>query len=503
VNFIDSFLNSITMYRLLLYYLILLLVAALVLSLFGIIHYSPLAIIFSISFLLLVCWVTNKVFSIVFEAPTNFESVYITALILALIVAPAKDLNSTIFLFWIGVLAMSSKYILALNKKHIFNPAALAVFITAYTIGKSANWWVGTSSMVPFVLLGIFIVRKIRRFDLFFYFSIASLFTILGLSFLKGSSPIITLQKTFLDSPFLFFSFVMLTEPLTTPPTKMLQSIYGVIVGVLFSPQINIYGFVTTPEMALIVGNIYSYFVSPKLKDVLSLKEKIQVAPDIFDFVFSGNSKFNFIPGQYLEWTLSHKSPDSRGNRRYFTIASSPTEDNLRIGVKFYPKPSSFKRSLQAMDLNGKIVGGSLAGDFTLPKDPNKKLVFIAGGIGVTPFRSMIKYLIDTGQKRDIVLFYSNKFFSDIVYQQIFSLAEVLGIRTIYTLSELDKIPVNWSGGKGPVSEEMIKKEVPDFKERTFYLSGPHGMVAAFEKTLKGMGLSKSQIKIDYFPGFA
>ncbi len=504
MNFIDSFLNQITMYRLLLYYLIVLVVMAVGFSFLNILPFDPVMLVISTLFLVAVCWVTNTIFAKTFGAPTNIESVYISALILALIISPLKSFDGLVFLFWAGVWAMASKYMLAINKKHVFNPVAFAVLLTSYTIAQSATWWVGTASMLPVVLIGgVLIVRKIRRFDLVFYFFIASLITILGLSFFKGSDPVTTLRKTFLDSPILFFAFVMLSEPLTTPPTKLLQSIYGSIVGVLFSPQINISGFTTTPELALIIGNIYSYLVSPKIKLILTLKEKIQVAPDIYDFVFGINQKLAFNPGQYMEWTLAHHMPDSRGNRRYFTVASSPTEPDLRIGVKFYPNPSSFKKKLGSLGEKDPVVVSSLAGDFTLPKDPSKKLVFIAGGIGVTPFRSIIKYLLDINQKRDIVLLYSNKAALDIVYSQIFQDAyQKLGIKTVYTLSDLEKVPQNWSGKIGPITPEMITQEIPDYKDRIFYLSGPHGMVAAFEQTLSKMGLPKSQVKTDFFPGF-
>jgi len=114
---------------------------------------------------------------------------------------------------------------------------------------------------------------------------------------------------------------------------------------------------------------------------------------------------------------------DSRGNRRYFTIASSPTEKELRLGVKFYPNGSSFKKALASMNEADTIIASQLSGDFIMPSNKKKKLVFIAGGIGITPFRSMIKYLIDTKQKRDIVLIYSNRTKTDVIYKNIFDSA--------------------------------------------------------------------------------
>ena len=502
MNLIDIFLNKITMYRLVLYYLILLLGGALILSFFHLLSFSPISLIYSSLFILGICWVTNKIFSKAFEAPTNVESVYISALILSLIITPAGSWQDLAFLFWASVLAMSSKYILALNKKHIFNPVSIALVITYFGINGSASWWVGTAPMFPFIMLGLLIVRKIRRWDMVFYFLLTALSTILGLNLLNGSNMFTTLNTLLLNSPLLFFAFVMLTEPLTTPPTKLLQSLYGAMVGFLFSPQIHWGAFYTTPEIALVIGNVFSYLVSSKDKLLLTLGNKIQVGTDILDFTFNLNKKFNFIPGQYMEWTLPHVGADSRGNRRYFTIASSPTENDLRLGVKFYTNGSSFKKAMAAMDNQTPIVGSQPAGDFVLPSDVNKKLAFVAGGIGITPFRSIIKYLLDTSQKRQIVLMYSNKTASEIMYKDVFDSAnQNLGIRTVYTLTE--EAPNGWTGRAGRIGAKMIAEEIPDYHERFFYLSGPHLMVNAFENTLLNMGISKEKIKIDFFPGFA
>lgn len=474
MKYVDDFLNGITMYRLVLYVLIGYLAAALVLSFFKLLPFSPVNLTVSVGVLIIICWITNKIFARIFNAPTNLESVYITALILSLIITPINAVSQLPFLFSVSVLAISSKYILAINRKHIFNPAAFGVFLSFLIFKFGASWWIGNTYMlIPVLIGGFLIMKKLQRFGLVLIF-----FAVYIL--LAGPQVISTL----LESPILFFSFIMLTEPQTTPPRKNLQIIYGGLTGLISVFQ--------TPEIALLAGNIFAYIVSPKEKLLLKLKEKIQIGPDIYEYVFNG--KLKFLAGQYLEWTLGQKKPDSRGSRRYFTIASSPTENFLKIGVKFYQNGSSFKKNLLSLNTSDLLVASQLSGEFILPKDPNKKLVFIAGGIGITPFRSMIKYLIDTNQKRDIILLYSNKTVSDIVYKKVFDEAlQKLGTKTVYVSTDT----------MGFIDEDMIKKEVSDFKERAFYISGPHSMVDAFEKTLKTMGISGNQIKIDFFPGYA
>lgn len=503
MKLIDNLLDQITMYRLVLYYLLFLLGIAVFFGFLGLLPYSPIAILLSTGFIVAVCWVTNKLFSKAFQAPANVESVYISAIILALILTPAKSLSDYILLFFASVLAMASKYILTINKKHLFNPVAVAVVLTAAGFNGSASWWIGTGPMLPFSLLGIVIVHKIKRNNLVLYFIITALITIFGFSFLQGGNLFITLKQAIFSSPLFFFAFIMLTEPLTTPPTKMLQSMYGVLVGILYVPQFHIGSFYTTPEQALLIGNIFSYIVSPKYKILTYAQQKIQHGQDMIDFVFPLKKKLAFLPGQYMEWTLSHKNTDSRGNRRYFTIASSPTENNLLIGVKFYPNGSSYKKAMAALDGSTPLVGAQVCGDFTLPKDTTQKLVFIAGGIGITPFRSMIKYLIDTNQPRPITLLYSNKTVDEIVYADVFNQAQQqLGIKVFYTLTDITKLPPNWQGMTGRIDADMIAQAVPDFKERIFYLSGPHAMVTGYEEKLKSMGIPEKQIKIDFFPGF-
>lgn len=498
---LNYFLDRITMYRLLLYILLIFAGIAEIFSFLKILPFNPIFLAFSVAWLTFVCYVANKVFSYVFEAPTNIESVYLTALILFLIIAPIRNFDDMVFMGWAGTLAIASKYILAINKKHIFNPAAIAVVITAFAINQSASWWIGTGSMFPFVLIGgLLIVKKIQRFDLVLSFVSTAVLGILLFALQRGGNPLTTLQTLFFSSPLLFFAFIMLTEPLTTPPTRRLRMLYAALVGAIFIPNLHIGSIYSTPEIALVLGNIFSYLVSPKGKFILPLVEKLHLAPGIYDFVFKRDKSIIFTPGQYMEWTLSHKNPDTRGNRRYFTLASSPTEDTIRLGVRFYEKPSSFKSSIVNMTQGNRIMAGNLAGDFILPKDKNEKLVFIAGGIGITPYRSILKYLLDTNEKRDIILLSINKIVEDIVYKDIFDQAvTMLGIKAVYTLTE--QVPIGWTGLIGHLTPEMVSGQVSDFKDRTFYISGSHIMVTSCESALEALGIKKDRIKTDYFPG--
>ena len=163
---------------------------------------------------------------------------------------------------------------------------------------------------------------------------------------------------------------------------------------------------------------------------------------------------------------------------------------------------SSYKKALLALDKDIEIVASQLAGDFVLPDDPQQRVVLIAGGIGVTPFRSMIKYLLDNRHRRPITLFYSAATVNDFVYKDVFDRAQVeLGIKTIYSVTDHNNLPSSWTGQVGRISPQMIKSAVPDYRNCLFYISGPRGMVDSLTDTLHKLGIAGYQIKTDYFAG--
>ncbi|HVT00679.1 MAG TPA: oxidoreductase [Patescibacteria group bacterium] len=501
---LDKFLNSITMYRLILYGLIAMVIYSLAMSFLGFIPFNWLTLFTSLIILLLTCFITNFTFGKLLKATNNQESYLITALILYFVIAPATNFSGGTSLIYAAIFAIASKFIFAIRKRHIFNPVAISALILGLTGMGYAIWWVGSLIMLPITLaVGLLVVRKIRRFQLFFAFVFISLLTMVFFGSLNHRDAFEVIKVAVLSYPVIFFGTIMLTEPSTTPPTKNLRTIYAILVGIIFGSQFKIGPLTPTPEFALVIGNVFSYLVTNKQKLFLTFESKKQIAKDTYEFIFTGKDGFNFNAGQYLEWTLPNVKINSRGNRRYFTIASSPAEDKIKLGLKVFPDSSPFKKKLLDLKAGDQIIGNQLSGDFVLPKGKNEKLVFIAGGIGITPFRSIIEYLLDKKETRPITLFYSNKTTDEITYKDILDRAiKELGIKTIYLLGDNQTMPKDNDFEIGRLNVEMIKKYVNDCMDRTFYISGPEAMVNTYRKLLKSMGIKNSRIKVDYFPGF-
>ena len=395
---------------------------------------------------------------------------------------------------------MVSKYILTIGRRHILNPAALGAYSVGLIFDKYPSWWIGTLALTPALFIGgMFILRKMKRFIMVALF-VAIYLSVLTYNYVSGDSSSSLVHVLWIGisaTPLLFFGYVMLTEPLTSPRQIQKYIPYAVLVGILYSvAQLHV-----APEEALLLGNILAFVLAPERRLNINLASKHKEAEGIYSFHFTQQKDLKYQPGQYLEWTVPATGSDTRGNRRYLTLTSSPTEPELSFAIKIPEGPvSSFKRSVAKLSKSDHMLAGSLAGSFTLPKDQNKKLCFIAGGIGVTPFRSMVKYLVDSNQSRDVRLFYSANLATQHAYTKLFDSATKLGIKTTYIAT---KDPAKTPGvHSGAIDKRLIATNAPDFKDRLFYISGPNSFVKYISQELRDMGVKSTSIKSDYFPGY-
>jgi ferredoxin-NADP reductase/Na+-translocating ferredoxin:NAD+ oxidoreductase RnfD subunit len=481
---IDRINDRLTSYRLVLYFLLSLVGWAIVGSFFHQVPYSWHEILLSALWLGGGCWLVNKLISRFLDIPANKESDLITALILVLILSPATTTQEFAVLAAAGVAAIASKYLITFQKSHLFNPAAAGAFVAGEIFHQYPAWWVGTKFMTPvLVLVGLLVLRKMKRFTM------AGLFLatyILYLIYGSNAGSPHYLWLSLISTQALFFAIVMLTEPMTSPAAAKKYIPYAVLVGILYSAhQLKL-----SPEEALLIGNLFTFVVARNRRYQLKFVGKVKEADGIYSYAFTMPPRFKFKPGQYLEWTIGHNKTDARGNRRYLTISSSPTEPGLMFTVK-RPRqhPSSFKQKLDELKPGDPILASRLAGDFTLPKDTSKKIALLAGGVGITPFRSMAKYLIDSKQPRDVALLYSANSPAELAFQNLFAQAKAAGLNSSFITD-------------GYLDESKIKNLLPDYKDRRFYISGPYGFVNASRTALLDLNVHSGDIITDYFPGY-
>jgi len=252
-------------FRLALYYLAAILLAALILSMLGIARQSWMNLAFSTLVALPTCLGVNWAFARVSGARSNWESVCISALIIVLIVTPPAptDLAAIGFLILVSAWAMASKYLIAIDKRHLFNPAAFGAALIGVGFHRTVSWWVGDNAvLLPLLMLGgAVILTRLHYYEMLAAYAVV----VLGISIAHGDLSSLagvghSISMMGIHSMFCFFGLVMLTEPRTAPLGRWRQTVHGALVGLLFSPFTHIGDYYFTPEVALLCGNLFTFF---------------------------------------------------------------------------------------------------------------------------------------------------------------------------------------------------------------------------------------------------
>lgn len=220
-------------------------------------------------------------------------------------------------------------------------------------------------------------------------------------------------------------------------------------------------------------------------------------AENIRTFYFRSERPVPYTAGQFAEWTLKHPKPDSRGVKRWFTISSSPNQELVTITTKFADKPSSFKLALNNLKQGDEILMSDPMGDFVLPKLVQTPLVFVAGGIGITPFHSILSWQSDTKETRPITLIYGVNNEDEIIFTETFEKAGIIPKIVVSNPSYA------WGGERGSLTGEMILGLAQPSDDALVYVSGPEPMVEKLEKELMTAGIRKDQFVGDFFPNYS
>ena len=212
---------------------------------------------------------------------------------------------------------------------------------------------------------------------------------------------------------------------------------------------------------------------------------------DVRSFNFKSDKSSTWTPGQYLHLTINHNEADDRGIERWFTISSAPYEVVMTISTRIVADhPSSFKQALIALRPGDKVEADEPEGDFVLG-DQSRNYIFVAGGIGITPFHSMIKQATEDKQMPNINLLHANST-ADLAFQNEFK-----DIQSAYP-----NLKIEYVLSPKKIDKKLLQNTIQAVDRPIVYVSGPEPMVEAFVKELSDLGLNKDDIKADYFPGY-
>ncbi|GAB2703945.1 ferredoxin-NADP reductase [Microbacterium marinum] len=494
-NRVFGLLGRVSMYRLVLFALAALAVIAFGLSFTGQLAAGPVELVVSLAVLAVSIVLVDAVAQRLLGRAWRIESALITAFILLFVLRPTLEPWGLVGIAIGGAVASASKYVLAWQGRHIFNPAAVgATVLTLVSIAVpdlgSSWWWVGSPLLAgPVAVLGLVVLlrtEKVRVVAIFLVVAIVVGFlrTVvqtqsLGLPLDVG----LTFSQLLLQTPFLFLGAFMLSEPLTLPPRRWQQAIVAVVVGILAGWPIPLGEVTLGQERALLIGNLVAFLFAMRTAVRLTIVERTAVTPTVRELSFRAERPVRFAPGQYLELEVPHPHPDSRGTRREFSILSSPAElPIVRIAMR-EGSQSSYKKALAQVEPGDALAITGIWGDFVLPRKTTTPILMVAAGIGVTPFVSQLRHLRLAEEGRDVVFVYVASGAEELAFRDDLEAAGIPVI--VITREEPASLPAGWRwAGGARLDADGLLALVPDIAERHAYVSGPPALIAALAPAL-------------------
>jgi ferredoxin-NADP reductase len=233
------------------------------------------------------------------------------------------------------------------------------------------------------------------------------------------------------------------------------------------------------------------------------LKKKETLAEGTMGFYFAKPADFQFKAGQYIDVTLVNPPvTDAEGNIRSLSIASAPEEEHLLFATRM--RSSAFKRFLQDAATDTEVRMEGPMGSFTLHNNASKPAVFLAGGIGITPFSSIVRHAAKARLPHHLYLFYSNRRPEDAAFIDVLSKLEKenSNYKFIPSMTEMSKSTRPWNGETGFINREMLLRYLPDLQGPIYYVAGPPAMVTAMRQMLAAAGVDEDDIRTEEFAGY-
>jgi ferredoxin-NADP reductase len=239
----------------------------------------------------------------------------------------------------------------------------------------------------------------------------------------------------------------------------------------------------------------------------LKLIAKKPEGPGFITFHFEPDEEIEWQPGQYLRYRIEKPDHDERGENRFFSIASAPFENRIQLTTRFTSeKGSSLKQILQGFQIGDEVEAFGPMGHFTA-EEAEQELVLIAGGIGITPFRSILLDLDHQGKDIKATLLYASRTGEVVFKKELEELAKKHPQFKIYYIISNEpatetQISENIKILPGKIDAALIKSLIIDLQSSITYISGPESMVMDLERVIWDMGIPKGQTKRDYFSGY-
>jgi len=233
------------------------------------------------------------------------------------------------------------------------------------------------------------------------------------------------------------------------------------------------------------------------------LLNRVEVAEGTMAFYLERPSGFDFKPGQTADFTLMNPpETDSEGNTRTFSIASAPFENELMFVTRM--RDTAFKRSLKVIPLGTELQMSHAMGSFTLHKNSAKPAVFLAGGIGVTPFFSIVRQADRDRLSHRLYFFYSNHRPEDAPFLAVLKNLERTNPNFWFvgTMTDMPRSRKSWDGETGFIRKEMLSKYLSKLQGPVYYIAGPPAMVAAMREMLVTAGVDEDDIRTEEFAGY-
>ena len=446
--------------------------------------YTATELLGSLVILVGVCAAVTYLCAAIVRVPPGSESWLITALILFFIFPGLTDTDSAWGLVLAAAIASGSKYVVAVRRRHIVNPAvagAVVSYLFAYfSVGPFLYpvWWIAAEPlMVAMIVVGAAVVWKLREWWLVGVFLVVAVLTMIVVAADNGTPVGDALQLGFQSTPLLFVAAIMLTEPLTSPTSRIPTLVYAALVAVLmyWNQSFEItseYTLEFVPEIALLAGSLFTFVVGRQWRRHILEVESVQpIGTDTYEVLASPGLRFR--PGQWAQisdptWS---PAPEKQGTRRVLSLAGAPGEGTTRFGFTVSGRPSEFKRRLIEDGAGRRLYVDEVGGDFTLPRNLRSPMVFIAGGIGITPFRSMLADLTARGDTdlTQVSLIYAANSEDRLVYGDVLDAARARGAQVITVVGGLVSI------------DDVAAVARPGAH---YYLSGPPMMLSALKPML-------------------